>query len=60
MALEGSERKVLNAILHEQGGSQAGYVDDSKIAEIAYLSIEEVRDCLDRSSRSFNVHGIPT
>ena len=47
MALEGSERKALHAILHEQGGSQAGYVDDSKIAEIAYLSIEEVRDCLE-------------
>ena len=47
MALEGSERKVLHAILREQGGSQAGYVDDSKITKIAYLSIEEVRDCLE-------------
>src|SRR5271157_3541565 len=47
MALEGSERKALHAILHEQGGSQAGYVDDSQIAEIADLSIEEVRDCLE-------------
>ena len=47
MALEGSERKVLNAILHEEGGSQAGYVDDFKIAEIAHLPIEEVRDCLE-------------
>ena len=47
MALEGSERKALHAILHEQGGSQTGYVDDSKIAEIADLSIEEVRDCLE-------------
>ena len=26
---------------------QAGYVDDSKIAEIAHLAIEEVRDCLE-------------
>ncbi|MGB0070032.1 MAG: hypothetical protein WBQ11_18545, partial [Isosphaeraceae bacterium] len=33
--------------MHEQGGSQAGYVDDSKIAEIADLFIEEVRDCLE-------------
>ena len=47
MALEGSERKVLHVIMHEQGGSQAGYVEDSKIAEIAYLSVEEVRDCLE-------------
>src|SRR5271165_202741 len=47
MGLEGSERKVLHAILREQGGSQAGYVEDSKIAEIAYLSIDEVRDCLE-------------
>ena len=47
MALEGSERKALHAILHEEGGSQAGYVDDSKIAEIAHLPIEEVRDCLE-------------
>src|SRR5271157_3605037 len=47
MALEGSERKALHAILHEQDGSQAGYVDDSKIAEIAHLPIEEVRDCLE-------------
>ena len=47
MALQGSERKAMHAILHEQGGSQAGYVDDSKIAEIAHLPIEEVRDCLE-------------
>ena len=47
MALEGSERKVLHAVLHEQGEALAGYVDDSKIAEIADLSIEEVRDCLE-------------
>jgi hypothetical protein len=47
MALEGSERKVLHAILCEQGEAQAGYVDDSKIAEIAYLSVEEVCDCLE-------------
>ena len=47
MALEGSERKLLHAIVREQGKAQAGYVDDSKIAEIAYLSIEEVRDCLE-------------
>ena len=47
MALEGSERKLLHAILCEQGEAQAGYVDDSKIAEIADLSIEEVRDCLE-------------
>jgi hypothetical protein len=46
MALEGSERKLLHAIVREQGNAQAGYVEDSKIAEIAYLSIEEVRDCL--------------
>ena len=47
MALEGSERKAMHAIMHEQEGSQAGYVDDSKIAEIAHLPIEEVRDCLE-------------
>jgi eukaryotic-like serine/threonine-protein kinase len=47
MALEGSERKVLHAILHEQGEASAGYVDDTKIAEIAHLSIDEVRDCLE-------------
>ena len=47
MALEGSERKLLHAIVCEQGDAQAGYVDDSKIAEIADLSIEEVRDCLE-------------
>src|SRR5271157_4957567 len=47
MGLEGSERKLLHAIVSEQGNAQAGYVDDSKIAEIAYLSIEEVRDCLE-------------
>src|SRR5271165_5726937 len=47
MALEGSERKILHAILREQGEALAGYVDDSKIAEIANLSIEEVRDCLE-------------
>ena len=47
MALEGSERKLLHAIVHEQGNAQAGYVEDSKIAEITYLSIEEVRDCLE-------------
>ena len=47
MALQGSERKVLHAILREQGDAQAGYVDDSKVAEITYLSVEEVRDCLE-------------
>ena len=47
MALEGSERKVLHAIVREQGNAQAGYVEDSKIAEIAYLRIEEVRDYLE-------------
>ena len=47
MALQGSERKAMHAIVHEQEGSQAGYVDDSKIAAIAHLPIEEVRDCLE-------------
>src|SRR5271157_4628134 len=47
MALEGSERKALHAISREQGEALAGYVDDSKIAEIAHLPIEEVRDCLE-------------
>ena len=47
MPLEGSERKVLHAILREQGEALAGYVDDSKIAEIADLSIGDVRDCLE-------------
>jgi len=47
MALEGSERKLLHAIVREQGNAQAGYVEDSKIAEIAYLRIEEVRDYLE-------------
>ena len=47
MALEGSERKLLHAIVREQGNAQAGYVEDSKIAEIAYLSIGDVRDCLE-------------
>ena len=46
MALNGSERKILHAISREQGEAQAGYVDDSKIAEFSNLSIEEVRDCL--------------
>jgi hypothetical protein len=44
MALKGSERKILHAILHEQGEALAGYADDFKIAEIARLPIEEVRD----------------
>src|SRR5271157_394191 len=47
MALEGSERKALHAILCAQGEALAGYVEDSKIAEIAHLPIEEVRDCLE-------------
>src|SRR5271166_4716647 len=47
MALEGSERKLLDAIVCEQGNAQAGYVEDSKIAEIADLSIGDVRDCLE-------------
>ncbi len=47
MALEDTERKILNAILREQGDSQAGYVDDSRIARITRLPIEEVRDCLE-------------
>src|SRR5271157_403912 len=51
MALEGSERKALHAIMRAQGEALgealAGYVDDSKIAEIAHLPIEEVRDCLE-------------
>ena len=47
MALEGSERKLLHAIVREQGNAQAGYVEDSKIAEIADLSIGDVRDCLE-------------
>src|SRR5271166_2598775 len=47
MALEGSERKALHATLREQGKALAGYVDDFKIAEIAHLPIEEVRDCLE-------------
>jgi len=47
MALEGSERKILHAILRDQGEALAGYVEDSKIAEIAYLTVEEVRDCLE-------------
>src|SRR5271157_2357490 len=47
MGLEGSERKLLHAILREQGEAQAGYVEDSKIAEIANLSIEAVRDDLE-------------
>ncbi len=29
MALEGSERKLLHAIVCEQGNAQAGYVEDS-------------------------------
>ena len=47
MALEGSERKILNAISREQGEATAGYVDDSTIAEISSVSIAEVRDCLE-------------
>jgi hypothetical protein len=63
MALEGSERKILHAILHEQGEALASYVDDSVIAEIAHLAIEEVRDCLETLEgkecvqRSLGVHG---
>ena len=33
MALEGSERKILHAILHEQGGALAGYVDGLETLE---------------------------
>jgi hypothetical protein len=47
MALEGSEQKAFYAISREQGEALAGYVDDAKIAEIADLSIEDVRDCLE-------------
>ncbi len=47
MALEGSERKILHTISCEQGEALAGYVDDSRIAEIADLSIDDVRDCLE-------------
>jgi eukaryotic-like serine/threonine-protein kinase len=47
MALEGSERKVLHAILREQGEAQAGYVADSLIAQICDLRIDEVRDSLE-------------
>jgi hypothetical protein len=63
MPLEGSERKILHAILREQGEESAGYVDDSKIAEISQLSVEEVRDCLETLEekefvqRSLGVHG---
>jgi len=47
MAFEGSERRILHAILREQGEALAGYVDDSKIAQIADLCITDVRDCLE-------------
>ena len=47
MGLEGSERKMLHAIVREQGNAQAGYVEDSKIAHICDLRIEEVRDYLE-------------
>jgi formylglycine-generating enzyme required for sulfatase activity len=63
MALEGSERKILHAILREQVEAMAGYVDDSRIADFASLSIEEVRDCLETLEgkecvqRSLGVHG---
>src|SRR6516165_3410475 len=47
MALEGSERKVLHAILREQGEAQAGYVADSLIAQVCDLRIDQVRDTLE-------------
>jgi hypothetical protein len=47
MALQGSERKVLHAILREQRDEAAGYVDDASIARNASLPIDEVRDCLE-------------
>ena len=47
MALQGSERKVLRAILREQRDETAGYVADSKIVQVSQLSIDEVRDCLE-------------
>ena len=47
MKLEGSERKVLHALMRAQSPDSAGYVQDSTIAEVTGLSIEEVRDSLD-------------
>ena len=47
MALQGSERKVLRAILREQRDETAGYVADSMIVQVSQLSIDEVRDCLE-------------
>src|SRR5947209_2475898 len=47
MALQGSERKVLHAILHEQSADPAGYVSDSMLSQTTHLSIDEVRDCLE-------------
>ena len=47
MALKGSERKVLHAILHEQREEAAGYVADTLIAGATRLTIDEVRDCLE-------------
>ena len=47
MALQGSERKVLRAILREQRDETAGYVADSLIVQVSQLSIDEVRDCLE-------------
>ena len=47
MALQGSERKVLHAILREQRDETAGYVADSLIAQVSQLTIDEVRDCLE-------------
>jgi hypothetical protein len=52
MALEGSERKILHAILHEQGEASAGYVDDSKIAEIALDSGSEIVGAMPRRPAS--------
>ncbi len=47
MALQGSERKILHAILREQQADAAGYVEDSHMAAATKMSVQDVRDWLE-------------
>ena len=47
MALQGSERKILHAILREQQADAAGYVEDSHLAAATKMPVQDVRDWLE-------------
>jgi len=47
MALQGSERKILHAILREQQADAAGYVEDTHMAAATKMSVQDVRDWLE-------------